>query len=174
MDILSSKPDIVSVLQKEGILLKKRGKYLWALCPLHTEKTPSFKVDPVKQTFYCFGCNAHGDSIAFIQAYKSLSFKESLSYLNLENSVTPLTRRELKKRGAVKGFREWCKDYYDDLCTKYRVLNRAKLLVRTERDLERLIPYYHQEPTWEYYMDVLTSEDDEAKFQLYRSKVYGR
>lgn len=42
-----------------------RGRNLWACCPLpeHRETTPSFKIDPQKQSWHCFGCHKHGDVI---------------------------------------------------------------------------------------------------------------
>src|SRR3970282_1938553 len=47
--------NIVEVI--EGYVpLKQTGKYYRALCPFHTEKTPSFTVNPERQIFYCFGC----------------------------------------------------------------------------------------------------------------------
>lgn len=45
---LAKKPDIVSVIEREGIALTRRGDKLWALCPLHKEKRPSFNVSVEK------------------------------------------------------------------------------------------------------------------------------
>ncbi len=82
-----NKPDIETILRNEGIELKLKGKSLWGLCPFHSERTPSFKVDLERQSFYCFGCGSGGDVIAFIQKYKGLSFKESLRYLVSERKL---------------------------------------------------------------------------------------
>src|SRR5687767_4039842 len=43
--------------------LRKAGKRLVGLCPLHKEKTPSFSVEPEQGLFYCFGCGQGGDAI---------------------------------------------------------------------------------------------------------------
>jgi hypothetical protein len=45
--------------------LDRQGKNHVGFCPLHSEKTPSFTVDPAAQTFRCFGCGVHGDAADF-------------------------------------------------------------------------------------------------------------
>ena len=57
IDDLLSRVDIVDVIDKR-IKLRKTGKNYSALCPFHTEKSPSFSVEPDKQFYYCFGCGA--------------------------------------------------------------------------------------------------------------------
>ncbi|WP_316391091.1 CHC2 zinc finger domain-containing protein [Citrobacter farmeri] len=47
------------------IHLERQGKNYVGFCPLHSEKTPSFTVDPAAQTFRCFGCGVHGDAADF-------------------------------------------------------------------------------------------------------------
>ena len=61
--------------------LKKKGQNLWACCPFHHEKTPSFAVNPTKGFYKCFGCDAAGDVITFIQGVEGLSFVEAVKYL---------------------------------------------------------------------------------------------
>ena len=61
LDELRSRVSIDEVVG-ESVPLKRKGKYLWACCPFHNEKTPSFKVDTDSQMFYCFGCHKGGDS----------------------------------------------------------------------------------------------------------------
>ena len=77
---IKAKTDIVSVIG-EYITLKKAGKNYKALCPFHSEKTPSFVVSPEIQYFKCFGCNESGDVIAFLQKYEGMDFYEALKYL---------------------------------------------------------------------------------------------
>ncbi len=60
------------------VQLKKSGKDFAALCPFHSEKTPSFLVSDSKQIFKCFGCGAGGDAFKFMMLIENLSFPESV------------------------------------------------------------------------------------------------
>ena len=61
--------------------LKKSGVEFRALCPFHQEKTPSFYVNPDKQTFYCFGCGRGGTVFQFVQEYEHVDFPEAVRRL---------------------------------------------------------------------------------------------
>lgn len=74
------KTDIVSLIG-ERLELKKAGRNFKALCPFHSEKTPSFMVSPELQIFKCFGCGASGDCYAFLEQYEGMEFGEALRYL---------------------------------------------------------------------------------------------
>jgi len=63
------------------VSLKKKGQNLWACCPFHQEKTPSFSVSPAKGFYKCFGCGAAGDAITFVQEIEGVSFVEAVKYL---------------------------------------------------------------------------------------------
>jgi len=77
---IKNKIDIVSLIS--GYLpLKKAGRNYKALCPFHSEKTPSFMVSPEIQIFKCFGCGAGGDHFAFLKQVEGMEFKDSLEYL---------------------------------------------------------------------------------------------
>jgi len=61
--------------------LKRVGKNLKGLCPLHQEKSPSFYVYPETNSFYCFGCNKGGNIINFMEMKYGYSFRQSVEYL---------------------------------------------------------------------------------------------
>ena len=65
----------------ETVQLKKAGTTLKGLCPFHGEKTPSFVVTPVRDTWHCFGCGKHGDIFTFVMERDTLSFPEALAQL---------------------------------------------------------------------------------------------
>lgn len=73
--------DIVSVIS-EYVQIKQNGKYFVCNCPFHHEKTPSFFIYPETNTFHCFGCGKHGDSISFIMEMDSVNYVEALTKLS--------------------------------------------------------------------------------------------
>jgi len=164
------KPDIITVIQNEGVHLIPKGKSLFALCPFHAERIASFQVRPYQQRYKCYGCGEKGDVIDFIQKYYNMTFKEACQYLGISFKPNP---REIKKQNLVKAFRQWCNDYHDDLCVLYRTLQKAKERVKTEADLERLAEFYHRESVWLYQIEILWGNDDRAKLELYQELVYG-
>ena len=72
--------DIVTVIQ-DYVSLKKAGVKYKGLCPFHGEKTPSFTVDRDKGFFHCFGCQAGGDVIKFIELHEKVGFMDAVKQL---------------------------------------------------------------------------------------------
>jgi DNA primase len=70
------------------IPLQKRGGAFWACCPFHDEKTPSFQVHPVRQTYKCFGCGEFGSVIDFVLKHERLDFVETIEKLAARAAVT--------------------------------------------------------------------------------------
>jgi len=80
IDEILDKTDIVGVISSR-IQLKKAGRNFKAVCPFHTEKTPSFVVSPDKQIYHCFGCQSGGNVISFLMKFDRLTFRESVKLL---------------------------------------------------------------------------------------------
>ena len=76
------------------VTLRKRGADLWACCPFHGEKTPSFHVIPSKGQYYCFGCHKGGSAVGFIMDYEHLSYVEALRYLARKYNIEIVEKEE--------------------------------------------------------------------------------
>ena len=72
----------------ECVSLKRAGANMKGLCPFHAEKTPSFMVNPARQSFHCFGCGEGGDVFSFMMKYYNLTFPETLKQLAQRYQIT--------------------------------------------------------------------------------------
>jgi DNA primase len=79
--------DLVA-LAGEHIALKRVGRRFMGLCPFHTEKTPSFSINPELGVFHCFGCQKSGDAITFIREVEQLDFVEAVERLAARAGIT--------------------------------------------------------------------------------------
>src|SRR5688500_7517814 len=80
LDDLRAVADIVRVVE-ETVPLKKAGGNYRGLCPFHSEKTPSFNVNPDRGIFHCFGCGVGGDVFKFVSLQHKVSFPEAVRLL---------------------------------------------------------------------------------------------
>lgn len=76
------------------VTLRRRGADLWACCPFHGEKTPSFHVIPSKGQYYCFGCHKGGSAVGFVMDYEHLSYVEALRYLARKYNIEIVEKEE--------------------------------------------------------------------------------
>jgi CHC2 zinc finger len=75
--VLKQRVDLVALVS--GFTnLRRTGRELVGLCPLHLERHPSFYVNPEKQVFHCFGCGAGGDVFAFVMRAVGCNFRHAL------------------------------------------------------------------------------------------------
>lgn len=72
--------DIVEVIGSY-FPLKRAGTAFRALCPFHREKSPSFHVNPARQSFHCFGCGAGGGVLRFVMDYEHVDFPTAVRRL---------------------------------------------------------------------------------------------
>ncbi len=77
---IRARVDIVELI-RERIEIKKAGSTFKGRCPFHNEKTPSFTVNPTRQTYKCFGCGAGGDAFKFVMEHDGLTFIEAIRRL---------------------------------------------------------------------------------------------
>lgn len=77
LDRIAVENDIVAVVS-ERMALTNNGYNYEALCPFHSEKSPSFNVNPYRQIFHCFGCHKGGDVFTFVKEYDKITFTEAV------------------------------------------------------------------------------------------------
>jgi DNA primase len=92
-DTVKERVDIVQLIQ-ERVPLKKTGRIYSGLCPFHSEKTPSFTVDPDRRTYHCFGCGRHGDIFTWLEELDGLEPVEALRVLAERAGVELTSRRD--------------------------------------------------------------------------------
>jgi DNA primase len=102
--------------------LKKVGRTYKGLCPFHSEKTPSFHVDPEKGFFHCFGCGVGGDIFKFLELHEKLGFQDSVRMLaqkvglslpeQSEGGGDDTTRRDAALREALLKAHETAATYF--------------------------------------------------------------
>src|SRR5436309_15872617 len=103
----------------ETVQLKKAGSTYKGLCPFHGEKTPSFTVTPVRDSWKCFGCGEGGDIFSFVMKRDSLSFPEALKVLAAKAGVEidERTTREDARKARLRDVMESTIAFYHAVLT---------------------------------------------------------
>lgn len=111
--------DLVSILQGEGLTLKREGASYKCCCPFHNEKTPSFIVSPTRNIAHCFGCNKSWDAIGFIREKQGMTFYEAVEYLAAKLHIqyekrepTPEEREEQYHRETLMNVNAAAQEYF--------------------------------------------------------------
>lgn len=97
--------------------LKKVGRSYKALCPFHSEKTPSFIVSPEKQIAYCFGCHKGGDIFKFIQEVEGVDFPEAVKILADKAGIKVDGKKFDKKQKGEKGIKDYLMEIHEETCS---------------------------------------------------------
>lgn len=137
--------DIVAVVS-DHTQVRRAGSRMKGLCPFHSEKTPSFTVDPGQGFWHCFGCGEGGDVYDFLQRISGLTFTEAVEQLarrtgftlHYEN-LTPGEKQRLGERSrmvelnqaALELFRGWL---YSDEGEVARDYLKSRGFGRTDAD----------------------------------------
>ena len=120
VDQIIQQADIVEVVG-DFVTLKKKGQNMWAPCPFHNEKSPSFSVSPAKGIYKCFGCGKAGNSVQFIMDVEGIGYVEALKYLarkyaiEIEEEVTPELNQAQSERDSQYILSDFAKNYFHDV-----------------------------------------------------------
>ena len=86
--------------------LKRAGTSFRAVCPFHQEKTPSFHVNPARQSFHCFGCGAGGGVLRFVMDYEHVDFPSAVRRLAQRAGIPILEDAASAEDGQKQGQRQ--------------------------------------------------------------------
>ena len=113
LDQVRAASDIVDIIGAQ-IQLKRAGGSFVALCPFHKEKTPSFHVNPSRQTFHCFGCQKGGDVFSFVKEYENVDFGEAVRRLAERAGIT-LEADQTPGQSRTRELKESLRDIHDQI-----------------------------------------------------------
>ena len=101
LDVIKNQIDIVDLISNTAPL-KKAGKYYKSNCPFHQEKTPSFIVDDVRQTWRCYGaCSMGGDIFSFVMKAENIEFVEALHVLAETAGIQLESQEKVSDKGSL-------------------------------------------------------------------------
>lgn len=118
-DDVRNQGDIVRVVS-DYVTLKKRGATFVACCPFHSEKTPSFNVNPNRGLFHCFGCGAGGSIFDFVMRIEGCGFPEAVRIV-AEKSGIPIPvveetedhQKIERDRESILRLNEWAAEFFE-------------------------------------------------------------
>lgn len=91
---------------KDFVELKRCGSGWVGLCPFHSERTPSFHVDPRRNICKCFSCGEGGGAVHFLMEHRSMSYPDAIRHIaglyNIPVEETPRTLTDEQRREAVQ------------------------------------------------------------------------
>ncbi len=127
-DFVKAQLPILDIIS-EKVQLKPMGSYFKGCCPFHSEKDASFTVSPDRQIFYCFGCQATGDVIAFFARIENVSQIEAAKLLIEHYSLD--VPQEIQKTSSKEFGNVEKKDLHHTICHEmalwtYQQLRKSK------------------------------------------------
>ena len=141
---LKENVDIVDLIS-DYLDLKKSGNRYKGLCPFHSEKTPSFFVNPDNNFYHCFGCGAGGDTISFVMEIENLTFVEAVKMLAERSGMelpdlSDQQRQQYKEREQLFNLNKLAARFYNYILTETEIGNQAFEYLKqrgfTEADIE--------------------------------------
>ncbi len=134
---VKAKVDLVKVVQ-EHVRLTKRNKDYWGLCPFHQEDSPSFHVNPQRQSWYCFGCERKGDVFTFVELIEKTDKRGALMLLAERAGVelkqlSPDQKDRAEGRKRVLAMLKLAAQYYEYVLWKSPAGEPGRRLLESRR-----------------------------------------
>ncbi len=121
LDELRTRVSLSSVVGRKVVWDARKSNQgkgdMWAPCPFHQEKSPSFHVDDRKGFYYCFGCHAKGDAVTFVKETENVGFMEAVEILAREAGMPmpardPMAAQKADRRGQLIAVMEEAVKYF--------------------------------------------------------------
>ncbi len=160
--------DIVQLIG-ERISLVRAGTNWRALCPFHSEKSPSFYVNESLQRYRCFGCSESGDVFTFLEKIEGLTFYESLKTLAQKSGIQLQDHHansDDKQREVVLEILHLSAEYYHHLLVKHPVGQVAREYLENRRVSHESIKVFqlgYSLPSWD---GLITYLCDKKKYLI--------
>jgi len=161
---IRERTSILEIAELYGIELNRQHE---ACCPFHNEKTPSFRVYPQNQSYYCFGCGESGDSVKLVAKLNHISNHEAAKIINVQFGLGldfdnqkidfRLVMQREKELAIRRKFAKWVHDAFIVLSTYRRKLWAARSNPESDLFQESL----QSLDTIDYYLDCLRDEPQE-------------
>ena len=141
------------------VRLQRAGLEYRGLCPFHTERSPSFYVNPEKQAWYCHGCHLGGDLFKFLELIEHTDFKGALEEaarragveLDHDRGLDPAERRQRQLREATQRLNQLAADFYHEVLLHHRAGEGGRRFLEARgvgaQDIERFHLGYAPEGT---------------------------
>ncbi len=117
--------------------LKRAGSNYRALCPFHQEKTPSFNVNPARNTYHCFGCGAGGGALRFVQEHEGVDFPTAVRKLAEragivipEENFDPEAERRGRLRNRLLALHKDAAAWFHHLLFKHEIAAPARAYLK--------------------------------------------
>lgn len=172
--------DIITALQRytNADITRLRGRRKGnIICPFHSEKTPSFLVDTVNNTWHCFGaCATGGDVINLYaiannikdnrEATKLLASELGLitHKLRLNTQARKEFIRKKKENEIIRAVEKDIKKTYTDLCYIYNTMQDIIREAKSAEELNTISIILDKEPYVNYLLDCLLSSNGEDAY----------
>lgn len=173
------------VAESYGLRVSPRGM---ACCPFHDDRHPSMKVD---ETYYCFGCGAHGDAVGFVAQMEGLSqydaackivqdfhlpvatgYADDAARETARRTWKKVQKRREKEKRTKERFRRWCNRQIDTLKTCEQTIEETKARFtgaspETVFSSREYVLAIIAEPMVSYWLDILCLGDDADREELF-------